>query len=134
MPLFSELGLETDVRAAEVAITEIVGVDPRPWFRCPFGAGSNESRILSGLKALGYTDVGWNVSPDDWDVVSTAQSVEETVVRGALEQGDGSVVLMHTWPMPTTAALPGIIGRLRDAGAEFVSVDQLPGPPPKRPE
>ena len=38
MPLLTDDGLRTDVRDAEQAIRDHVGVDPRPWFRCPFGA------------------------------------------------------------------------------------------------
>ncbi len=37
-----------DVRAAERAIIATTGIDPRPWFRCPFGAGSDDPRVLAG--------------------------------------------------------------------------------------
>jgi peptidoglycan/xylan/chitin deacetylase (PgdA/CDA1 family) len=134
MPLFSDEGLATDVKSAEDVIRQVLGVDPRPWFRCPFGAGSDDPRVLRALEQLGYRDVGWNVSPDDWDVASTDASVEERVVQGTVEQGDAAVVLMHTWPRPTLAALPGIVARLRDAGAEFATIDAVPLPVPSRPE
>jgi peptidoglycan-N-acetylglucosamine deacetylase len=134
MPLLSDEGLATDVSDAERAIKELLGVDPRPWFRCPFGAGSDDPRVLAGLAALGYTDIGWNVSPDDWDIPSTQQTVEDRVVDGAVAYGDGAVVLMHTWPMPTVAAMAGMVQRLRDAGATFATVDQVPRPVPSRPE
>jgi hypothetical protein len=35
-------------------------------------------------------------------------------------------VLLHTWPDRTEAALPGVVARLRAAGAALVRVDELP--------
>lgn len=40
MSWLSETGQEADVLACQEAIQSIVGVDPRPWFRSPFGAAS----------------------------------------------------------------------------------------------
>ena len=47
MPLFSEAGLASDVRESETTIRDVTTVDPRPWFRCPFGAGHEWSRITA---------------------------------------------------------------------------------------
>jgi peptidoglycan-N-acetylglucosamine deacetylase len=124
MPLLSDSGLAEDVRAAESAIREIVGVDPRPWFRCPFGAGVDDPRVIAGLKALGYRNVGWDVVATDWEPDMAGQ-VESAVVDGVLARGDGAIVLLHTWPAGTLAALPGVARRLHDRGAEFVRVDEL---------
>src|SRR5207245_2530366 len=46
MPLFNDEGFDTDVRDAQTAIEDILGVDPRPWFRCPFGTGADDPRVL----------------------------------------------------------------------------------------
>jgi peptidoglycan-N-acetylglucosamine deacetylase len=135
MPLFSDDGFDEDVREAERAIREILGVDPRPWFRCPFGVGFDDPRVLGRLEALGYRDVNWDIEPDDWDPDRTARQVEDGVVDGVVARGDGAVVLLHTWPSSTIAALPGILTRLRDLGATFIRLDELPegqrasGPP-----
>jgi peptidoglycan/xylan/chitin deacetylase (PgdA/CDA1 family) len=126
MPLLNVRGLRSDIGAAEAAILEATGVDPRPWFRCPFGAGASDTRVQRIVRAAGYRHVGWHVSGVDWPVERTGQDVEDDVVRGALAHGDGAVVLLHTWPDRTLAALPGIVRRLREAGAELVRVDQLP--------
>jgi peptidoglycan/xylan/chitin deacetylase (PgdA/CDA1 family) len=132
MPLLSRAGLEEDVRWAETAIRDATGVDPQPWFRCPFGAGGDDPTVVAGITALGYNaPVGWDVDGADWDAKSGA-AVERAIVDGALARGDGAIVLLHTWPDPTIDALPGIIRSLRDAGAEFVRLDQMPdtsGPP-----
>ena len=123
MPLFSAAGFATDVRAAETVIRDVLGVDPRPWFRCPFGAGHDSPRINAALAGLGYRHVGWDVVAFDWE--RPADFVEAAVVDGAIASGDGAVVLLHTWPVSTGAALPAIVARLADAGATFVRVDQL---------
>ena len=57
MPLLSNPGLATDVRAAERAIVTATGVDPRPWFRCPFGAGTDDPRVRAGIERLGYREI-----------------------------------------------------------------------------
>jgi peptidoglycan-N-acetylglucosamine deacetylase len=133
MPLLSAAGLATDVSDAEAAIRELVGVDPRPWFRCPFGAGGEDPEVLAGLEACGYREVGWDVSAFDWEPDRSAADVERTVVEGVAAHGDGAVVLMHTWPDQTLGALPGIVASLRDRGATFITVDELDTLPTRHP-
>jgi peptidoglycan/xylan/chitin deacetylase (PgdA/CDA1 family) len=124
MPLLSDDGLQTDVREAEDVIREITGADPRPWFRCPFGAGNDDPRVRGALERLGYRNVPWGVEPFDWEPAVTA---EELVGSTIAEADDGAIVLLHTWPETTGAALPELISRLEDAGATFVTVDLLIG-------
>ena len=131
MPLFHADGFVTDVGAAEAVIRDLVGVDPRPWFRCPFGAGHHDPAIGLALAGLGYREVGWDIVPFDWE--RQAAEVEAGVVDGATAFGDGAVVLLHTWPASTGAALPIILRRLAAAGATFVTVDQLERMPPGAP-
>jgi hypothetical protein len=54
LSLLSDEGLRIDVATAEGAIQEITCVDPRPWFRCPFGDGSKDVRVLDLLAGMGY--------------------------------------------------------------------------------
>lgn len=129
LPLLSEVGLVADIRAAEDIIRDLVGVDPRPWIRAPFGAGAGDDALIERLDALGYRHVGWNVNAEDWDPINPCEAVERAVVEAAVVRGDGSVVLMHTWPDPTYEALPTIVARLAQLGATFVSVAELPEPP-----
>jgi hypothetical protein len=70
--------------------------------------------------------VGWNVAGVDWPVGRTGADVEAAIVDGATAHGDGCVVLLHTWPDATEAAIPGAVRRLRAAGAELVRIDELP--------
>jgi peptidoglycan-N-acetylglucosamine deacetylase len=127
MPLLTDAGIAEDLRDAEAAIREATGAETRPWFRCPFGAGADDARVLAGIQAAGYRDVGWDVDGEDWRVGREAASLETDIVTGAIAHGDGAIVLLHGWPDPTSVALPGIVARLRDAGASFVRVDELLG-------
>lgn len=125
LPLLTDEGLAADIDAAERAIREIAGADPRPWFRCPFGEGHEDARVLGVLRAHGYREVGWDVQADDWEPHRTSAAVQATVVDGALDRGDGAVVLLHTWPQTTLAALPGIVGDLLACGVAFVTVEEV---------
>ena len=67
-----------------------------------------------------------SIKPVDMDPARTVDQLVEAVVGGVLVAGDSCIVLCHTWPRPTAAAMARIIPRLRDAGVEFVRVDALP--------
>jgi len=125
MPLLSPAGLATDVRAAEQAIIRITGVDPRPWFRCPFGAGTHDDAVLAGLARLGYREVRWHAGGEDWHARATGPTFARAMVRGAIDHGDGAVLLGHPWTTATDRALPIVISELRDAGATLVRVDEI---------
>jgi peptidoglycan/xylan/chitin deacetylase (PgdA/CDA1 family) len=126
LPLLTDAGLAEDIRAAEVAIRETTGVSPAPWFRCPFGAGHDDPRVLGSVGAAGYRNVHWDVWAEDWEPDRSAKSIEKSTAGEALDRGDGVVILLHTWPEPTLEAMPGLVARLRDAGAALVTVDTLP--------
>jgi peptidoglycan-N-acetylglucosamine deacetylase len=126
LPLLTDAGLVADIRDADEAIARVVGVSPAPWFRCPFGAGHDDPRVLAAILAEGYRNVHWDLWAEDWDPDRTGAQIERQVSRDALAHGDGAVVLLHTWPEPTLEALPGLIARLRDAGATLVTLDRLP--------
>lgn len=125
MSLLTDEGVREDVREGEESIREVAGVDPRPWFRCPFGAGRHEERVLDALDELGYREVGWDVELQDWEPWRTAEAIATDAVKLAMAHGDGAVVLLHTWPAPTAEALPTIVSGLREQGAELVTVDAL---------
>lgn len=128
MRLLSDEGIASDVISAAQVIERVTGVDPRPWFRCPWGECARDARLLRVLAELGYRHVGWDVEVDEWDVARTPREVEDAAVNGVLTAGDRAIVLLHTWPASVPAALPGIIDRLRAAGAVFPTLDELPRP------
>jgi peptidoglycan/xylan/chitin deacetylase (PgdA/CDA1 family) len=126
MPLLSATGLATDVRAAERAIVRATGQDPRPWFRCPFGAGADDPGVLGALARLGYRDIGWDVDGLDWRSVASGRAVARQAADAALAHGDGAVILLHPWTTATGRALPALIEDVRARGGEFVRLDALP--------
>lgn len=125
MPLLSPAGRATDVRDAERTIRRATGADPRPWFRCPFGAGTDDPAVLAGLTALGYREVRWHVEGSDWHVRRTGRALARALVDGAIAHGDGAVLLAHPWTDATADGLPAVLRGLADAGARFVGVDAL---------
>jgi peptidoglycan/xylan/chitin deacetylase (PgdA/CDA1 family) len=133
MPMLTPRGLSSDTLAAAAAIRRASGVDPKPWFRCPFGAGADDQQVLRGLAKLGYRDIGWHVDSKDW-AARGPKALVDRVLRQTLERGDGAVVLMHGWPRFTPEAVGTIIDRLRAEDAAFVTIDQLEELPGARAE
>ena len=117
MDTLTDDGLRRDIAKAEETILAATGVDPKPWFRCPFGAGMDDPRVLAAIEEVGYQHVGWEHDPRDWD---EGRTVDE-LVAGV---GPG-IVLLHAWPTVTADGLGLVIAGLRERGAAFVGVDEL---------
>ena len=128
MPLLSDEGLRTDVTEAQRVITDIVGVDPRPWFRCPFGAGSDDPRVLGILEELGYRNAHWGIVLEDWEPWREGDGIARDTLREIGSSGAPPVVLLHTWPDGTADAVPRILAGLREAGTEVVPIDRIEAP------
>lgn len=126
MALLSDRGIRTDVEEADAAVSEATGEPTRPWFRCPFGDGHDDPRILGLLRDLGYRNVHWHVVLEDWEPWRTAEDIAREAIDGAGRHGDGAVILLHTWPDKTADALPTIVDGLRTAGCDLVRLDALP--------
>jgi peptidoglycan/xylan/chitin deacetylase (PgdA/CDA1 family) len=125
MTLFSDEGLRADVRLAGETIAELAGVDPTPWFRCPFGDGHDDGRVLRALEELGYRNVHWHVQTEDWEPWRTAAEISGDTISGAMRHGDGAVVLLHTWPLATADAVPVALAGFERAGARLAAIDEL---------
>jgi peptidoglycan/xylan/chitin deacetylase (PgdA/CDA1 family) len=125
LPLLTDDGIATDIGEAERVIRDIVGVDPRPWFRCPFSAGSDDERVLGIVDRLGYRDIDQDVVLEDWEPDRTGPVLLAEGLREVPAAGDPAVVLFHAWPPGTLDALPALIDGLRDIGARFVRIDEL---------
>ncbi len=115
--------LRRDVRKAEETIQTTTGADPKPWFRCPFGAGMEDERVLAALAELGYQQVGWDVDPEDWNETHGVADVARLVLEGVRSRDEDTIVLLHGWPAATAGALPAILDGLGSDGVELVTVD-----------
>ncbi|MGZ8622623.1 MAG: polysaccharide deacetylase family protein [Actinomycetota bacterium] len=125
MPLLSDDGLDEDLSDGHAAIVAATGSDPRPWFRCPFGAGHDDPRVLARIEAAGYRDVHWDVELEDWEAHRTGEAIAADCLDGVRDHGDGAVVLLHTWPGGTGDAVGPIVAGLRELDAHFVGIDEL---------
>jgi peptidoglycan/xylan/chitin deacetylase (PgdA/CDA1 family) len=125
MPLLLGGGLASDIAAGERAVIQATGADPRPWFRCPFGDGADDPRVLQELQTLGYRNVHWHVELEDWEPWRVGDAIAGDALAGVRAHGDGAVVLLHTWPGGTGDATEPMVRGLRDLGASFVTIDAL---------
>lgn len=125
MWLLTDEGIREDLRTAEQTIKRICEHDPAPWFRSPFGQGARDPRVRAALAELGYRQCLWTASAHDWDPYRDPSTLEDELVDQAIAQGDGAILLVHSWPLNTHATLASILRRLGEAGAEFVTLDQL---------
>jgi peptidoglycan-N-acetylglucosamine deacetylase len=125
MPLLTDEGLRADIVQAGRAIREAAGVDPKPWFRCPWGHGARDARVLMALRRQGYRHVGWDVIAEDWEPSRPGEVVAGDVVAAVRAAADGAVVLLHAWPASAGEAVPRIVDDLRTESAEFVTVAEL---------
>ena len=125
MSQLTDEGIRDDVARSEAAIRDVGGVDPRPWFRCPFGDGTSDPRVLAGLEAVGYRHVSWHVDGEDWLDGCTPDALASAVLDGVRGTGDGAVVLLHAWPAPTPAAVRLVLEAGSREGIAFVGIDEL---------
>jgi peptidoglycan-N-acetylglucosamine deacetylase len=125
MPELTDEGVRASVTDAGEAITEATGVDPRPWFRCPYGAGQDDPHIRDLLDGMGYRVIDWDVDANDWEPGLEPAELRRRVRDGVREHGDGARVLMHAWPDVTADTLAALLGDLRADGAELVGIDEL---------
>ena len=125
MSHLTDEGIADDVQRAEEAIRTACAVDPRPWFRCPFGDGASDPRVLEAITTAGYRHVGWHVDSEDWAEGATADGLERRIRDGIAEAGDGAVVLLHGWPAVTPTVVERLFACAADDGIAYVAIDEL---------
>ena len=114
--------VRAELRDAEPALRRLSGMEPRPYWRPPYG--SHDAWVRDQVAAVGYPiTVGWNRDTIDWDpATTTAQIVARTT---SPLPPSGSIVLAHLGGYKTGEALPQIIRVLRDAGYTMTTVSDL---------
>jgi peptidoglycan/xylan/chitin deacetylase (PgdA/CDA1 family) len=119
-PRLSAAGVAADLAEGREAVRAACGVDPAPWFRLPYGSGSDDAVLLGQLRDAGFTHIHWTIDPKDWHPDTTADGiVQHVALAGA------GIVLLHIWPAVTADALIHVLDRVRTTGADLVTVDQL---------
>jgi peptidoglycan-N-acetylglucosamine deacetylase len=125
MDMLTDEGIAASLRDAEDMIVRAAGVNPRPWFRCPYGDGADDPRVLGAIERAGYRHVGWDVDTNDWEPGRTPAEMIVAVLDGVHANGDGAIVLTHSWPDVTAAVIGELVDRLHDDGTVLVGVDEL---------
>ncbi|MDX6522710.1 MAG: peptidoglycan-N-acetylglucosamine deacetylase [Gaiellales bacterium] len=125
MDMLTDEGIAASLSDAEQMIEQASGVNPRPWFRCPYGDGGDDTRVLAAIERAGYRHIGWDVDTNDWEPGRSPADLIVTVLDGVSRHGDGAIVLMHSWPDVTAAVLAELVARLRGQDAQLVGVDEL---------
>jgi peptidoglycan/xylan/chitin deacetylase (PgdA/CDA1 family) len=92
----------------------------RALVRPPYGAVSPASLLTCARN--GFTTVLWSLNSGDWKRRS-AREVERTFTDHTAAPGE--IVLLHEGQSWTLNALPAIVGQLKKAGNELVTVSEL---------
>jgi peptidoglycan/xylan/chitin deacetylase (PgdA/CDA1 family) len=121
LPYLTTEGIRQTLLKAESALDSVAGVDPRPWFRFPYGESDKFTRSI--IKAMGYGSVRWDIDPKDWQPEATVASICESAEWSGEVTADPVKFILHSWPDATRAALRPLIGRLRPLGS-FVRLDE----------
>jgi peptidoglycan/xylan/chitin deacetylase (PgdA/CDA1 family) len=123
----TETEMEAELASTEAAIAKYTDVDPRPYFRPPYGGW--DAGVLEGAGAGGYGfAVMWDVDTVDWlPVADGGPTTAQIVSRVTTEAQGGSIVLMHLGGYNTRAALPDVVSGLRARGLEPATLGRVLG-------
>lgn len=92
----------------------------RALVRPPYGAVSPASLLTCARQ--GFTTVLWSLNSGDWARHDPAEVAKTFTAR---EAAGGDIVLLHEGQPWTMNALPTIVGELKKAGHELVTVSEL---------
>lgn len=127
--LLTPRGVREDVTRAHKQIEETLGVDARPWYRFPYGFGAQSPRLKRQLQSLGYRHVGWDVDVDDYamtDSGALVPALDQALTERERAGATHAIVLLHSWPAATAAAMGELCRMLRDPRRRHR--DRGPGP------
>lgn len=122
-----DVGVRKQIADAEAAIKAVTGVDPRPYFRFPFGA--RDARTIGLANDACYVPFRWTVDTLGWKGTSDGMSVEKVTQRVLDGASPGGIILMHLGAHPSDGstldadALPGIIAGLKAKGYALVTLE-----------
>ncbi len=127
-PDFRDLTAEemaTELTDTEAAISSRQALEPRPWYRPPFGAYNQQVLEVAGSLGYAYT-VMWDFDSGDWRPEADGGPTATQMVDRVLSQTrNGSIVIFHLGGYNTFEALPAIVTGLRAAGFELVTMSEL---------
>lgn len=107
-----------EIKKTEEAVMKYIGIKTNI-FAPP--AGDYDKKTVEICRKENYILSIWSVDTIDWRPGSTAEVIEERVLKKKL---NGGIVLMHP-KEETVKALPSIIKRIHDKGITIVSLSEL---------
>lgn len=110
----------SQITRTEAAVKKLTGLSTRPYFRFPYGAGSNA--LVEQINSLGYIGVLWTFDSLDSLDGTTAAQIRERVRQKACP---GAIVLMHCGSRAEAGALPGVLSDLEAAGYQVVTLTEV---------
>ncbi|SEN38018.1 Peptidoglycan/xylan/chitin deacetylase, PgdA/CDA1 family [Mesobacillus persicus] len=122
-PDFTKIGEKTileELKKTEQAIRQQMGIDPRPYFRFPYGASNAQALKAVGMAGYPYS-IHWTTDTIDW------RQPEEDVIATRIESNasNGDIVLMHIGGVNTPAAVDKVIPKLKSKGYQLVTVGEI---------
>ena len=130
----SAAGFAADIADGAEAIADATGVDPAPWFRCPFGAGHDDPRVLEVARGRRATATSTGTSSSRiGSRGAPATRSPRTASRARSPTATARWCCCTPGPAAPATALAAMIAGLADAGAAFVTARRTGGPPVRRP-
>ena len=121
-PYMTQLSKEqmcNEIENCNKKIEAITGTCPT-LFRPPYGDYDNA--VVESVQGMNMYTIQWSVDSLDWKDNATPDSICKRVTS---KVKNGSIVLFHNDADHTPAALPNILGCLKDEGYEFVFISDL---------
>ena len=111
-----------ELKDLEILFHEITGKEMPKFYRPPQGLYSEEN--LQMAKDLGYKTVFWSLAYVDWNN-DHQPSREEALGKLIPRTHPGAVVLLHSTSKTNAAVLEELIGKWREEGYTFGTVEEL---------
>jgi peptidoglycan/xylan/chitin deacetylase (PgdA/CDA1 family) len=108
--------LDFEILSSTDKITNVIGEKPK-YFRCPYGAGTNVSRVRQRIAKEDMVHVFWNVDSLDWQDRNPASIVARVKKQMAMAKNGGGVILFHDIHPQSVIASKEIMRYLKEGGA-----------------
>jgi peptidoglycan/xylan/chitin deacetylase (PgdA/CDA1 family) len=119
--------IRDELRRTEAAVAAYCSREMKPFFRPP--NGGYDDAVLAAVGAAGYRyTITWDVDTIDWRPTKNdppGPTADQMVAKVLDRAQGGSIVLMHLGGYETYEALPRIVGGLRDAGFQLVTLEEM---------
>lgn len=119
-PQLAAAEVASQIARTDEAVVSLAGQSTKPWFRFPYGEGSND--LVKQVNALGYMGVLWTYDTVDWDPKTTVEAITTGVAKHA---APGAIILMHAGSPQEAQALPTVLKDLKAAGYQVVTVTEV---------